>query len=68
MDFENEIMDLINQLEREQSKTKDLLSQLTPNGKFDPNCKGYEELEKKYKILKKKFILTNLELLNFKSK
>lgn len=68
MDLEGEILDLISQLEKEQSKTASLLSQIDLNGKPYANCKDYEELEKKYKMLKKKFILTHIELLNLKSK
>ena len=68
-DLEREIMFLVYRLEKERSKTKDLLNQgISFEGKSNFNDNYYAELERKYRILKKKLILTNLELLNLKSK
>jgi hypothetical protein len=68
-DLEREIMYLVDRLEKEQTKTDDLLNQwISVGGKNNLNDNYYGELERKYRILKKKLILTNLELLNLKSK
>lgn len=60
----NEILALIGQLEMEQNNTISILSKL--NKKPVQGKVPDSELEKKYRFLKKKLILANLELLRLK--